>query len=70
MRFSFKWSQNVSKYIALPFQCVEQMVFTLRMCYLKNYILKLLTPHILKCEFSQPGGTGVDVTQKRKVVLI
>ena len=30
----------------------------------------MLTPRISKCEFSQPGGTGVDVTQKRKVVVI
>ena len=26
--------------------------------------------HISKCEFSQPGGTGDNITQKRKLVLI
>ena len=32
---------------------------------------EILMPHISKCEFSQPCGImGVDVTQKRKVVLI
>ena len=38
--------------------------FNLRICYLKY--TETSTPHISKCEFSQPGGTGVDVTQKQK----
>ena len=42
---------------------------------LKSVIFKklhteTLTPHISKCEFSQPRGTGVDATQTRKGVLI
>ena len=36
----------------------------------KNTHTETLMPHISKCEFSQPDGMGVDVTQKRNVVLI
>ena len=42
------------------------------MIFKKNIYIysETLTPRISKCEFSQPGGTGVAITQQRKVVVI
>ena len=74
MLFSPKWSQNVSKLLFFSFSVFKQMLFSLGMCYLKLFkkekYSETLTPHISKCEFSQPGGMGVVLTQKRKVVVI
>ena len=38
------------------------------MCGWKYIDTKTLTPHISKFKFLQPGGTGIDVTQKQKVI--
>ena len=62
------FTKMVSKCVSIS--VCWQNGFNLRMCFLKYKYTETSTPHISKYEFSQPGGTGVDVTQKQKVVLI
>ena len=71
MRFSPKWSQNVSKLLRFNFSVLNKW-FQLKNVLCKNKYIYIyiytenLTPHILQCEFSQTGGTGVDVKSKTK----
>ena len=61
MLFLPKGSQNVSKLLIFNFNDFEQNGFNSAETFM---------PIISKCEFSQPDGTGVNVSQKRKVIFI